>query len=196
VRTATEEFSAGVVAVMTGAWANHTTRLAGVEVPISSAHAESIITEPIPPMIFHNVGLSDSYETIHGKAKAVTIGIHPEPNGTLNIAESVIRTDELHQRVSSWGIETMSAELIKLFPFFSKVRVMRSWGRPTSFTPDEEPLVGWLPQRDNLFIATSLMETITVVPILSQWMAQMLQGQQPPMPLDIYDPARFATQPA
>jgi glycine/D-amino acid oxidase-like deaminating enzyme len=86
----------------------------------------------------------------------------------------------------------MAAELVKLFPILEKVRVVRSWGRPTSFTPDEEPLIGWVPQLDNMYVATSLVETITAVPILSKWMAMMIQGQTPPESLDLYSPARFA----
>jgi sarcosine oxidase subunit beta len=192
VRTADQTYYADTVAVMAGAWENEVTRMAGVEMPVRSTHAESVITEPIPPMIFHNIGLSDSYETIHGKKKAVTIGIHPEPNGSLSIAEAVTQTDELHQRVSGWAISAMAADLLKLYPFFEKVRVVRSWGRPTSFTPDEEPLVGWAPQVDNLYLATSLVETITAVPLLSEWMAMMIRGETPPMSLDLYSPARFS----
>lgn len=191
VRTASSAFSAAKVAVMAGAWEAVVARMAGIEIPVRSTHAESVITEPIPRIIHHNIGLSDSYETIHGKPKAVTIGIHPQPNGSLNIAEAVTRTDELHQRVSSWGISAMAKDLVKLYPSLNKVRVLRSWGRPTSFTPDEEPLIGWAPQLDNFYLATSLVETITVVPLLSQWMAMMIQGQTPPMNMDLYSPARF-----
>ena len=186
VKTAADTFYADKVAVMAGAWEPVITRMAGVDVPIRHTHAESVITEPIPPMIFNNIGLSDSYETIHGKLKAVTIGIHPEPNGTLAIAESVTRTTELHQRVSAWGISAMAADMLKLYPFLEKVRIVRSWGRPTSFTPDEEPLVGWVSPLDNLYVATSLVETITAAPLLSEWMAMMIQGQTPPMSLELY----------
>ncbi len=191
VKTASETFQAGTVAVMAGAWESVVTRMAGVETPISHTHAEALITESIPPMIHNNIGVSDSYETIYGKKKAVAIGIVPEPNGTLNIAEAVTQTDELHQRTSDWAIPAIAADLVRLFPFLEKVRVVRSWGRPTSIAADEEPIIGWAPQRDNLFVATSLLETITAVPLLSEWMASMIQGQTPPMPLDAYSPARF-----
>jgi sarcosine oxidase subunit beta len=194
VKTANETFSAGTVAVMAGAWEHVVTRMAGVEIPVRPIHAESFITESIPRVIFHNIGLADSYEIINGKAKACALGIHAEPNGSLNIAEAVTQTEELHQRTSAWGLCAMAAELIKLFPILEKVRVMRSWGRPTSFTPDEEPLVGWVPQLDNMYLATSLVETITAVPVLSKWMAMMIQGQTPPESLDLYSPARFASE--
>ena len=192
VITANQTFSADTVAVMTGAWVAVTGRLAGIELPIRSTHAESFITEPIPALIHHNIGFSDSYEIINGKARAVAIGVHPEPNGTLDIAEAVTQTDELHQGVSAWGISAMSKELVKLFPFLEKVRVVRSWGRPTSFAPDEEPLVGWAPQVENMYVATSLVETITAVPLLSQWMALDIQRKPLPVSLELFSPRRFS----
>jgi glycine/D-amino acid oxidase-like deaminating enzyme len=192
VKTATDTFYGEIVAVMAGAWEPVVTRMAGVEVPVRHTHAEALVTEKIPPMIFNNIELSDFYETIHGKLKAVAIGVHPEPNGTLDVTESVTRTEELHSRVSAWGITALAGELVQLFPFLSKVRVVRSWGRPTSFTPDEEPLIGWVPQLDNLYVATSLVETITTVPLLSEWMAMMIRGQTPPFSMDAYSPARFS----
>lgn len=192
VKTATETFFAEKVAVMAGAWESEVTRLAGVEIPLQNTHAESLITESIPRMIHNNIGLSDSYEIINGKDRAVAIGIIPEPNGTVDIAEAVFRTDEKHQRVSAWGLSAMAVEMVKIFPFLRNVRVMRTWGRPTSFAPDEEPIIGWVPQLDNMYVATSLVETITTVPLLSDWMSMMIQGQTPPESLDLYSPARFS----
>jgi sarcosine oxidase subunit beta len=191
VTTANDTYSAGTVAVMAGAWENAVTRMAGVDVPIRPTHAESFITEPIPPVIFHNIGMADSYEIINEREKACAMGIFPEPNGSLDIAEAVTQTPELHQRTSAWGICAISAELAELFPILGKVRVVRSWGRPTSFTPDEEPLVGWVPGLDNMYVATSLFETITTIPVLSKWMAMMIQGQTPPESLELFSPVRF-----
>lgn len=191
VKTVQDTFYADKVAVMAGAWESVVTRLAGVDVPIRHTHAETMVTEPIPPVIFNNIEMSDFYETIYGKMKAVAIGVHPEPNGTLDITEAVTQTEELHKQVSAWGITMLASALLGLFPSLGKVKVVRSWGRPTSFTPDEEPLIGWLPQLDNLYVATSLEETITAVPLISEWMAGMILGQTPPVSMDAYSPARF-----
>ena len=192
VRTRNDTFYSDKVAVMAGAWVPVITRMAGVEIPIHFAHAEALVTERIPAMVFNNIEISDFYETIHGKQKAVAIGVHPNLNHTLDVTEAITRTEELHKRVSAWGLTALAADLLKLFPFLEKVRVVRSWGRPTSFTPDEEPLVGWIPQLENLYVATSLVETITTVPLLSEWMALMIQGRTPPVSMDAYAPSRFA----
>lgn len=192
VRTAGESFSCEKVAVMTGAWASEVCRLAGVEVPVRHTHAEALVTEPLPPAIHNTIELADFYETIHGKPQAVAIGIGPLPNGTLVITEAVTMTDELHQRASHWGLTHIAVDIVKIFPFLAKTRIIRSWGRPTSFTPDEEPLIGWTPQLDNLFVASSLVETITAVPLLSEWMAMMLRGERSLVSLERFSPARFA----
>ena len=184
-------FYADKIAIMAGAWVAVVARLAGVELPLQSTHGESMATESIPRLVYNNIDFSDGYEVIHGKSSAVTLGVHPEPDGTLNIAEALIQTPRLHQGVSAWGLTAIARELVRVFPFMAKVRVIRGWGRPTSFTPDEEPMVGWVPQLDNLYVATSLMQTITTVPQVSEWMAMAIQGQTPPVSLDAYSPARF-----
>ncbi len=179
------------VAVMTGAMVSETLKLANVALPVHHTHAEAVVTEPIPPKIFHNIEISDFYETIHGKQRAVAIGVHPDLHGSIDISEAVTKTDHFHKQVSAWGITALAKELIKLYPFMAKVRVVRSWGRPTSFTPDEEPIIGWVPQLENAFVATSLVETITAVPILSEWMAMMIMDKKPPSSLDQFSPSRF-----
>ena len=192
VHTNNGSYTCEKLAVMAGAWVPEITRMVGIELPVRHTHAEAIVTERIPQRIFNNIELADFYETIHGKQRAVAIGIHPNLDGTLDITEAVTQTEKLHKCVSAWGITSLSAELLNYFPFLENVRVIRSWGRPTSFTPDEEPLIGWLPQIENIFVATSLVETITTVPLLSEWMALMISGQPAPVSLDSYSPLRFS----
>ncbi len=191
LKTAQDTFYCNQLAVMTGAWVPEITRMVNLEVPIYHTHAEAVVTEPLPPMIFNNIEIADFYDTIHGKQRAVAIGIHQDPHGSIDITEAVTRTDQFHKGVSAWGITSLAQEFIALYPSLANTRIVRGWGRPTSFTPDEEPLIGWLAGVENLFIAASLMETITVLPILSKWIALMLQGKPTPVSLNQYSPARF-----
>ncbi len=195
VKTKDSVYHADKVVVMAGAWTSKVTELAGVSVPIEYTHAEALVTERIPPTVYNNVELADFYETIHGKARAVALGVHPQLNGSLDISEAVTSTRKLHKGVSAWGLTSMSKALVQLYPALEKTRIVRTWGRPTSFTPDEEPLIGWVPGLDNLFVASSLVITITTVPLLSEWMALMIQGKTPPVSLAEYSPARFVQEP-
>jgi len=191
VKTKNQTYACKNVAIMAGAWVPQITRMINIDLPIRHTHAEAIVTEKIPNMIFNNVEISDFYETIHGKRRAVAIGVHPDLHGSIDITEAVTQTNLYHKQVSAWGVTSLSKELINLYPFLKKIRVMRSWGRPTCFTPDEEPIIGWLPQVENVFVAASLVETITVVPVLCEWMASMLRGEKPPESLDQFSPIRF-----
>lgn len=187
-------FQAERFAVMCGAWTPVVTRMAGVETPIRHTHAEAFILEPTHQVIRNTIGLADFYEIIHGKPKAVAIGIGPQSHDTLLVTESVIQTDELHTRNSAWGVSNIAFELLKIYPALGGVRVIRAWGAPTSFTPDEEPLIGWIPERENLFVASSMVETITAVPLISEWMAKMILEYEPPASLQRFSPSRFASK--
>lgn len=183
---------AGRVALMCGAWLPQVARLAGAAVPIRHTHAEAFITEPARPAPRHTIELADFYERIHGREQAVAVGFSPDPRGALIVTEAVTRTAELHRRSSAWGLAGMAAELLRLYPALAGVRAVRSWAIPTAYTPDDEPVVGWLPERDNVFAAGAFLETITAVPVISEWMAAMILGESAPADLALFAPGRFA----
>jgi glycine/D-amino acid oxidase-like deaminating enzyme len=186
-------FEAERVALMCGAWTPQVARLAGAEVPIRHTHAEAFITEPTSLALHHTIELADFYERIHGRDQAVAVGFSPDPHGALIVTEAVTRTDELHRRSSSWGLAGMATELLQLYPALAGVRAVRSWAIPTAFTPDDEPIVGWLPERDNLFVAAAFLETITAVPLASEWLAGMILGDSAPADLALFAPDRFSS---
>jgi sarcosine oxidase subunit beta len=188
-----EWFESDQVAIMCGAWTPQVARLAGVDVPISHTHAEAFVTEPVALPLNNTVELADFYERIHGRDQAVAVGFSRDLHGALIITEAVAKTAELHRRNSSWGLAGMAAELLELYPALAGVRAVRGWGIPTSFTPDDEPIVGWLPERDNLFVAAAFMQTITTVPIISEWMANMIMGESIPADLAPFSPDRFSS---
>ena len=177
VRAGEEWFEADRVAVMCGAWTRAVVELAGAEVPIHHTHAEALVTEPVALPLNHTIELADFYETIHGKERAVSVGFNRDAHGGLVVTEAVTKTNELHRQSSAWGLAGMAADLLRLYPALAGVRVVRGWAVPTAYTPDDEPLVGWVPGRDNLFVAAAFMETITAVPLVSEWMSGMILGE-------------------
>ncbi|MFN2224808.1 MAG: NAD(P)/FAD-dependent oxidoreductase [Anaerolineae bacterium] len=182
------------VAVMCGAWTPQVAQMAGAEAPIRHTHAEAFITEPVSLDLHNTIEMADFYERIHGRDRAVAVGFSPDPHGALIVTEAVARTDKLHRLSSSWGLSGMANELLQLYPALAGVRAVRGWAIPTAFTPDDEPVVGWLPERDNLFVAAAFMETITAVPVASEWMAGMILGDSPPADLALFAPDRFSSE--
>jgi glycine/D-amino acid oxidase-like deaminating enzyme len=188
-----EWFEADRVAVMCGAWTPQVAGLAGASLPIDHTHAEAFITEPVSLPLHNTIELADFYERIHGREQAVAVGFSPDPHGALIVTEAVAQTRELHRRSSSWGLAGMAAELVQLYPALAGVRALRTWAIPTAFTPDDEPIVGWLPERDNLFVAAAFLETITAVPVASEWMASLILGERAPVDLALFAPDRFSS---
>lgn len=192
VEAGRERFEADRVAVMCGAWTAAVIGMAGVTLPIHHTHAEALVTEPVALPLNNTIELASFYETIHGKERAVSVGFNRDAHGALIVTEAVTKTTELHRRNSAWGIAGMAADLLGLYPALRGVRVVRAWAVPTSFSPDDEPLVGWVPGRDNLFVAAAYLETIPAVPLVSEWMARMVLGETLPVDLGAFDPARFS----
>jgi sarcosine oxidase subunit beta len=193
VQAGGEWFEADRVAIMAGAWTPQVAGLAGASVPLDHTHAEAFITEPVALPLHNTIEMADFYERIHGRKQAVAVGFSPDPHGALIVTEAVTQTRELHHRSSSWGLAGMAAELTQLCPALAGVRALRGWAIPTAFTPDDEPIVGWLPELDNLFVAAAFLETITAVPVASGWMAGMIVGQSPPVDLGPFAPDRFSS---
>lgn len=184
-------YSADKFMVMCGAWTSPVLQLAGVYLPINFTHVQAFVTDPISLLLNNTIALANFYDLIHRKDQAVAVGFNQDAHGALIVTELVEKSSELHTRNNAWGLAGISAELLKLYPGLGHVNIIRSWGVPTPFTPDEEPIIGWVPKRDNLFVAAGFMQTITTVPVVSAWMAQMVLGVDVPADLSAYSPARF-----
>ncbi len=52
-------------------------------------------------------------------------------------------------------------------------------------------MIGWAPGLENLFLAASFMQTISVVPVVSEWIADMILGKALSIDLGLFSPARF-----
>jgi sarcosine oxidase subunit beta len=185
------QYTADKFVVMCGAWTRPILQLAGVNLPINFTHAQAFITDPVPLTLNHTIALANFYDLIHGKEEAVAVGFNQDAHGALIVTEAVRKTSSYHSNTDAWGLAGIATDLLKLYPDLANINIVRSWATPTPFTPDEEPVIGWLPERENLFVAAGLLQTITSVPVVSEWMAQMILGIVLPIDLSAYSPGRF-----
>jgi sarcosine oxidase subunit beta len=191
IHTPGERVFADTVLVTAGAWTAELLAMAGIRLPVQFTHAEALISEPLPPLLHHHLGLADFYETIHTAPQAVSIGLAQQKSGTLLITEAVEMTPEIHRRNSGWGLPAIARELLALFPALANVRITRAWAAPSPFLPDEHPAIGWAPGMDNLFVATCFHLTITTIPRLSQLIAGLILGETVEPGLAAFAPDRF-----
>lgn len=187
-----ERYPAGCVVVATGPWTAQVTGWAGEAIPVGFHYAEAMVTEPLPPVLNHHIGLAGFYELIHASRRATTAGVLQTLRGNLLITEAVEQTDELHGRSTEWGIRGMATKTLRLLPWLQRVRLIRDWGVPSAVSPDEEPIVGWASSVDNLFVAGRLHLNIATLPVISELIAAMVLGEAVEPSLEQYSPRRFS----
>ena len=113
---------------------SHVMRMAGVSLPLESFPLQALVSEPVKP-ILPCVVMSNS---VHGY-------ISQSDKGELVIGAGTDQYISYTQR-GSWQVleETLGA-ICELFPTFSRIRMLRSWGGIVDVTPDRSPIMGATP---------------------------------------------------
>src|SRR5262249_30253401 len=80
---------------------------------------------------------------------------------------------------------------VGLVPALRRLSVIRAWSGTTAITPDQVPLLGGVPRRAGLFLATG-GAAFTLGPVFARLVAESVLGRTPDLSLDVYSPQRFA----
>jgi len=164
----------GSILVATGAWTAQITEMIGQAVPILHTHAEAIVSEPIQKIINHHIGVSGFYETVHGSRRTVTFGVGQHSNGSLVISNAIQPEELINLRSSSWGMPAIVKTFLNFFPQLGNLRVLRTWAAPSPFSADHLPIIGRLPNFDNVFVAAGFHLAIPTIPLLAEEIAKSL----------------------
>ncbi len=194
VITTKGHFIGRVVLMAVGAWSGELAALAGTTFPMKFTHAEAVVSESLPPVLHHHIGMTGFYEAVHGSDRSVTLGIAQHINGTLVASNAVQKMEKLDLSSTDWGMPALCQAIRTYFPRLGGVRITRTWAAASPFTPDYLPAIGWLPGFDNLFIATGFHLAIPTIPILAEQAAQSILEFEESQLLSPYNPKRFYTE--
>jgi sarcosine oxidase, subunit beta len=114
--------------------------LAGFRLPLQSHPLQALVSEPIKPVLPCVV-----------MSNAVHVYVSQSDKGELVIGAGIDAYNSYAQRGSFHVIESQMGALIELFPTFSRLKMMRSWGGIVDVCPDASPIIGRT-QIENLFI--------------------------------------------
>jgi sarcosine oxidase, subunit beta len=145
VRTLGGDVGADIVVLATGPHIGQLARSAGVEVPLVSARAEMIITEPTRPQQIGGVDGNGLYgrQTLRGN---LAFGGGPH--------EWLASPPADKQRPTSPVTRTLARRLVELLPGAKTVRMIRSWAGVIEITPDGRPIIDRVSDPENLVIAS------------------------------------------
>ena len=136
VRTTCGALRAGKVAIVAAGHNSVLCAMAGVRLPLQSHPLQALVSEPIKP-ILDTVVMSS----------AVHVYLSQSDKGELVIGAGIDAYNSYAQRGSFHVIESQMAALVELFPVFSRLRMMRTWGGIVDVSPDASPIIGPLPVR-------------------------------------------------
>jgi D-hydroxyproline dehydrogenase subunit beta len=185
-----EQFTAPVCVTTAGAWSGQVFALADRNFPMRSTHAEAFITEPVPVLMNHHVGLSGFYDAVHGSGRAVAFGVAQQPHGGLLASNAVQPSATPHRSSTAWGLPATAAALLNMLPAARNIHIVRTWAAPSPFMPDHVPAIGWMAGSSSLYAAAGFHLALPTIPLVTEWAAADILGN-PCVELEHYSPARF-----
>ncbi len=136
VRTTFGEIRAGKIGIVAAGHNSVLCEMAGVRLPLQSHPLQALVSEPIKPVL-NTVVMSG----------AVHVYVSQSDKGELVIGAGIDAYNSYAQRGSFHVIESQMASLVELFPVFSRLRMLRTWGGIVDVSPDASPIIGKLPVR-------------------------------------------------
>ena len=134
VETSRGYIAADKMAIVAAGHSSVLAAMAGVRLPIESHPLQALVSEPVKP-ILNCVVMSG---TVH-------VYVSQSDKGELVLGAGIDGFNSYAQRGSFHVIEGQMAALVELFPIFSRLRMMRSWGGIVDVCPDASPIIGKLP---------------------------------------------------
>jgi len=177
VRTADETVAAGTVILCAGAWMREFERAAGIPLPIVPAKGQIVVARLESPVLRH---------VVYGTA-AYAI---PRPSGE-HIIGSTLEFVGYDKRVTVEGVTGILQGMTRLVPALHDATMAASWACLRPAAPDGLPLLGRVPTRPGLVIATGHFRNgILLAPITGKIIAELVVHGASPIPLDPFRPDR------
>jgi sarcosine oxidase subunit beta len=140
VETSRGEIMADKVAIVAAGHNSVVAAMAGVRLPLQSHPLQALVSEPVKPVL-DCVVMSG---TVH-------VYVSQSDKGELVMGAGIDAFNSYAQRGSFHVIEGQMAALLELFPIFSRLKMLRSWGGIVDVAPDASPIIGRLPV-DGLYL--------------------------------------------
>jgi sarcosine oxidase subunit beta len=170
-----------------GAWSPIMARWFGVELPFGCYVNQVSVTERRPEKVHTHLGVVKRKLTLKQAANGSFLigggwqGIGgPESAETRIIPSNLVGNVRLAQHV---------------LPCLKDARIVRTWLGLQDKVIDNLPVVGQLPGVDDVFILACGLSGFTTGPIMGRLMAQVVLGQTPELPVDLFNPARLIGKP-
>ena len=196
VRTDHGDIAAGTVVNAAGTWAGEVAALAGVDVPVLPRRGFILVTEPLPPTVFHKVYAGEYVASTQSSDEGLQTStvIEGTRSGTILIGSSRERVG-FDRTVSLPVLRELARKALALYPILDRVSVMRTYLGFRPYCPDHLPVIGLDPRAPGLAHAAGHEGAGIGLSVGSaRLLVQALAGQTPDLDLTPFRPERFLSQ--
>jgi sarcosine oxidase subunit beta len=134
VETTRGDIAAKKIGVVAAGHSSVIAEMAGIRLPVTSHPLQALVSEPIKPVIDCVV-----------MSGAVHVYVSQSDKGELVMGAGIDSYNSYAQRGSFHVIEHQLGACLELFPIFSRVRMMRTWGGIVDTCPDASPILSRTP---------------------------------------------------
>lgn len=194
VETTRGTFSAGAIINAAGTWTSTIADLAGVTVPVLPRRGFVLITEPLPPTVFHKVYAGEYVAATQSSDEGLQTSpvIEGTHSGTVLIGSSRERVG-FDRTVSLPVLSQLAREAAELFPVLRDVKVMRSYLGFRPYCPDHLPVIGADSRAPGLWHASGHEGAgIGLSAGSAKLIVQAILEQTPDLDLSPFAPDRFS----
>ncbi len=134
-----KKIMAGRVGVVTAGHSGVMAEMAGFRLPIESFPLQALVSEPLKPIIDCVI-----------MSNAVHVYVSQSDKGELVVGAGSDPYISYSQRGAFSAIEHIMSPLVELFPFVSRLKMLRQWGGIVDVTIDRSPIIAKTPV-ENLY---------------------------------------------
>jgi glycine oxidase len=176
VRTAEGPIAAGVVVLAAGAWSGEFQQSVGIPIPILPAKGQIAVARLPEPALRHVV-----YEEIY---------VIPRATGE-HIIGSTVEYVGFDKGVTVEGIAALLADATRIVPALREAEMVTSYGCLRPASTDGMPLLGPVPDRPGLVLATGHFRNgILLAPITGKLISEAILQGTTTIPLEPFRPDR------
>ena len=205
-----ETYEARQLILAAGAWSGPLGEMLDVRIPIVPVRGQMWATQPLPPRIFYSLSSAESYarwsrvpggdgdtppELTHLGDRRVTRHLYGRQNRD---GEIIFGGDRelvgYDYTVDAGGVEVNFGHASEVLPMLGELSISRAWSGMMPFSLDGRPIIGKIPQLDEVYIVSGLASSgFGRGPMAGKLIADYVHTGHRPQVLAESDPARCVT---
>jgi sarcosine oxidase subunit beta len=134
VQTNRGKIKAGMVLNATAGWSTLIADMAGVQLPITTHPLQACVTEALKPFL--------DVIVVSG---SLHVYVSQSDRGELVMGASIDPYTSYSLDSTLGFLESLSGDMLELFPSVSRVKILRQWAGVCDMTPDYSPIMGFTP---------------------------------------------------